>query len=927
MSKPRSAPRQKRVFDSVFGQREISQPTPHATPDIGFTAPGQRFGGPLVDISHGFPDPPLSNIRDEPQGSSQEESSYVKDKVRWDRSWHIVTHALLLPNFPKNWNLVVPLQPQQETLDGGFNHSLDNVLYPHSRLPFARDTEDIFEWHTQQVRSHFLHQVLPIILHLRETQGPDLLVRTSVKILETAHRQYLHGVAVIKEHMDAAAPGTSMPILLKFRRDLHAIISNSVMGPLLVALRTVLERLVYAVLGLPVAKTKGRNAAISPESTDSEETSQEMLALVESLRSVGLAGERFQLTFAEIMNNAMTEYVYRGCKGVWDSTSDETQNFGTVTSSGKETALPRTVHHTSPSRCVADLCEWIEDRYAKLAVQVLSVLESKTQVSWGDKEKYKEMGIGRLAELRINELFDIVKSWPHSGGALDDLRTAITTPQRRLHLTEAFSNTLNEKLLHPGASTLQILQTYISMIWSFHALDHSKVLLDRVAYPLQMYLCSREDTVRIIITGLLANPEDSPGKSSVDKLVELAHLLNNNFEKIEQRANDEDLDWHDMEWVPDPVDAGPGYKRSKSADIIGTLIGALGAQDVFIKEFQNIIGENLLRHDGTFEREVSIPIPFILASLIKCQIKVLELLKVRFGEAPLQACEVMLKDIQDSGRVNGIIRKNQKLNVTSDEAVVTTDKRVEGSARLREFASINAKILSRLFWPQLQDDSFLVPSEISALQKRYEEGFEHLKTSRKLTWLHALGQATVELELQDRTIFEEVHTWQATVIWAFQSDTEAAPQRSVEQLVEHLEMEEPLVRSALKFWVNKLVLHEVSPSTFAVLETLNQEDRARSNAQAAASSSAANENDGDDEANQLKKDNIESEKMQLYWQFIQSMLKNSSSQMPLAQIAMMLKMLITEGFPYSNEELREFLATKVADEELELVGGKYKLKK
>jgi anaphase-promoting complex subunit 2 len=273
----------------------------------------------------------------------------------------------------------------------------------------------------------------------------------------------------------------------------------------------------------------------------------------------------------------------------------------------------------------------------------------------------------------------------------------------------------------------------------------------------------------------------------------------------------------------------------------------------------------------------------------------------------------MLKDIQDSGRVNGLVRKNQKL---------VTEKGPEDAF---EKPSLNAKILSRLFWPQLQDDSYIVPSEIATLQKRYEEGFETLKTSRKLTWLHALGQATVELELEDRTIVEEVHTWQATVIWAFQSDTDGAPERTVEQLVEHLEMEEPLVRSALRFWVNKLVLHEISPSTFAVLETLNQEDRARSNAQAAASSSAANNDNGEDESKQMKKDGIQGEKEGMYWQFIQGMLKNASSQMPLQQIVMMLKMLIVEGFPYSNEELREFLARKVADEELELVGGKYKL--
>jgi anaphase-promoting complex subunit 2 len=211
-----------------------------------------------------------------------------------------------------------------------------------------------------------------------------------------------------------------------------------------------------------------------------------------------------------------------------------------------------------------------------------------------------------IATLRTQELFDIVAQWPNSNEGLNDLRTGITAPQRRLRLTDVFSTKLNDRLLHPGASTLQILQTYISMIRSFHVLDQSNVLLVRVAFPLQLYLCSREDTVRIIIAGLLSaivDEQGNPVKPGGDKLVELALLLNEGSEV--GRADNEELDWHDMEWVPDPVDAGPGYKRSKSADIIGTLIRVLGSQDVFIKEFQNIIGEHLLKQDGGFEKEVS----------------------------------------------------------------------------------------------------------------------------------------------------------------------------------------------------------------------------------------------------------------------------------------------------------------------------------
>jgi anaphase-promoting complex subunit 2 len=123
---------------------------------------------------------------------------------------------------------------------------------------------------------------------------------------------------------------------------------------------------------------------------------------------------------------------------------------------------------------------------------------------------------------------------------------------------------------------------------------------------LQVYLCSREDTVRIIIAGLLSDTEDASGAPidpGGDKLTELAILLNKGSGDTGQKA-DEYLDWDDMDWVPDPVDAGPGYKRSKNADVIGTLIGVLGSQEVFIKEFQSIIGENLLRSEGDFAKEV-----------------------------------------------------------------------------------------------------------------------------------------------------------------------------------------------------------------------------------------------------------------------------------------------------------------------------------
>ncbi|RDW78148.1 hypothetical protein BP5796_06000 [Coleophoma crateriformis] len=867
----------RRVFAAVFPRvADSSQPTPVITPAAKFTTPGQAFG---VPSPYGHDQASSSQKSEQLSRFAEDDADHVQQQVQWDRSWHTVTHFL---SFAEEQGRRHGSSRGTKSADAAFAEALENVLNPSVRLPLAPHTEEILPWYTQHVRYHFLDQVHPKFLSSQKEQNAGALLSESIKILEDAHRQYFQGLSMIINQIDALHLGLGKEPVDKFRRDLHAIVSTSITEEFTAALKLVITSYVFTYLGIKITKEHGY-LETTLESVETDQSRNDMLGLVEALHRVDLADEKFQVIFAEIMRDAMDAYIYCGYGGVWSAENvSEVENHQAAKVDGapEYSPVPRAVHRNRRSICTTNLCEWVENRYSRLAVEVFDKIGIQ-KVTWADVEKWKEMSIGRLAILRTNELFDIVASWPHAAGALEDLRTAITSPQRRLHLTDVFASALKERLLHPGASTLQILQTYISMIWSFHALDNSKVLLDRVAYPLQLYLCSREDTVRIIITGLLSDTEDSQGTPVApggDKLVELAVLLNQGTDQFGQRASEDELDWSDMEWVPDPVDAGPGYKRSRNADIIGTLIG----------------------------------------------IKVLELLKARFGEAPLQSCEVMLKDIQDSGRVDGAVRKSQNLDHNEEEASINQiNLNNDGKP------SLHAKILSRLFWPQLPDESYRVPDEIADLQKRYEVGFESLKSSRKLTWLHALGQATVELELVDRTIREEVHTWQATVIWAFQSDEagDSTLTRTIEELVEHLEMEESLVRSALNFWIGKLVLHEVEKDVFAVLETLNQEDRAKSNAQAAAAAAAAM-SEGTDATEAMGDSDAQMEdKMQMYWKFIQGMLKNSSSQMPLQQIAMMLKMLIAEGFPYSNEELQEFLGLKVTSGELELAAGKYKLKK
>ena len=329
--------RRQRVFDSVFGKASISLPTPVATPATGFTPSGQIFGVPPArpNVPDGLGQS-LANVRDDAGHRSQSRevpsfvASHVNDQVRWDRSWHMVTHQLHLPDFPENRGVLEPLRPERDSIGTDFYNALEVVLYPQQHVPLARQTEDIVAWHTSQVRRHFLQQVFPVVSRLKSQTDPGALLLRGVKILETAHRQYLHGLSFIKEQIDTSAPETSQPVIARFVRDLHAIISNSSIEPLPDALKKVLGWHVFAILGLPKTTslygpyrvTESKSHHIAAENQETEKSRRELLGLVESLNNVGLTGEKFHVAFAEIMNDAMTEYVYHGCKGIWSPVKD-----------------------------------------------------------------------------------------------------------------------------------------------------------------------------------------------------------------------------------------------------------------------------------------------------------------------------------------------------------------------------------------------------------------------------------------------------------------------------------------------------------------------------------------------------------------------------------------------------------------------------
>jgi anaphase-promoting complex subunit 2 len=138
-------------------------------------------------------------------------------------------------------------------------------------------------------------------------------------------------------------------------------------------------------------------------------------------------------------------------------------------------------------------------------------------------------------------------------------------------------------------------------------------------------------------------------------------------------------------------------------------------------------------------------------------------------------------------------------------------------------------------------------------------------------------------------------------------------------------IDEDLLDLALKFWISRRVLRDVGSRTYVVLERLNEGEQAGESGDPGEAQELGN--DSRSSPRKPKIDPKEQERRTVYWQFIVGMLTNSAPTMPLGQMLMMMKMLIPDGCSWTNEELQEFLAEKVAENKLELAGGKYRLPK
>ena len=137
--------------------------------------------------------------------------------------------------------------------------------------------------------------------------------------------------------------------------------------------------------------------------------------------------------------------------------------------------------------------------------------------------------------------------------------------------------------------------------------------------------------------------------------------------------------------------------RKRSSDIISMLVNIYGSKELFVNEYRTLLSNRLLN-----------PNQFQFTYDTDKEIRNLELLKLRFGEASLHQCEVMLKDIGDSKRINNLLH--------SDEDGSTNIKFTEWP--------VNSIIVSAQFWPPFKSETLELPKEITQGLEAYRKAFE-----------------------------------------------------------------------------------------------------------------------------------------------------------------------------------------------------------
>jgi anaphase-promoting complex subunit 2 len=513
-------------------------------------------------------------------------------------------------------------------------------------------------------------------------------------------------------------------------------------------------------------------------------------------------------------------------------------------------------------------------------------------------------------EVRNEEIFELVADYPDSHEAVLELRYVLQQSNCGSHefptlqlpyerLRNALRSALVRRVCHAGATTSQIIDVYIATIKVMRVMDPSDRLLQVVAEPVRLYLQTRLDTVRCITTSL----------TDADQGGELYEELRRQDAKpLEQVTVDSDDEEEPptMDWQPRPSIHQPkgtfletlSTNNNADGDILAMLVSIYGSKDLFVNEYRLMLADKLLASvDYNTDKEVH----------------TLELLKLRFGESSMRNCEVMIKDMDDSKRANTNIQGSLKSRGTTS-------------------STVDAAIISHIFWPTLHSDSLVHHPRIQVKLDDFSTMYANLKNPRKLVWMHQLGTVQLELDvIEDGPNGEPVIMTKefscspllATLISHFEDRTEW----TAEDLSNETGVASHAIKKRMIYWINhRVITVHITPAGVTVYNLATLASHEENDAHGSPQHLASEDDDLHDHTVSISAQ--QDQEMDVFLSYVVGMLTNLG-QLPLKTIHNNLKTFVTGSdvrYDKTPQQLSAFLQNLCRQERLECgPDGMYKL--
>lgn len=509
-----------------------------------------------------------------------------------------------------------------------------------------------------------------------------------------------------------------------------------------------------------------------------------------------------------------------------------------------------------------------------------------------------------VAALRTAQILDIIRLYPSSTPAVDDLKNCLAQTDYRPLFIKSLRQQFVDKLLNAGTMTSEILLQYVNMIKTLRILDATGVVLESISEPIRSYLRHRPDTIRCIVNGMTV---DGDLYAELRRIPSRRRRDNNSDNVVDVTEDptyrgkvDEDLISIDGDydvngtvdvdayenWDPEPTDAPSkesGFRPG--GDAIATLITIYGSSNLLVSEYRTLLADRLINN--------------LSFDMVKEQ-NVLNLLIDRFGDEAMRECSIMLKDVINSRETLVLMEQEMKNeNAESHQGFETT-------------------VISKEFWPKLVGgQEFPSPAEFEAHMQQFASTFEKAKKPRKLVWQRGLGVVLLNLNFDDgRSVEVTVSPLQASILLQFGNHR----RWKVNTLQDALAIKEDTVLlTALNALASKGLVR-ATDSSASEYETVEHASDAEGIVDEDGTGGAGVSGDTTTESAE------DESQMKVFESYILAMLQNLK-QMPLEKVHEMLKMFVkTPVYDKTQDQLAAFLRRMVAEGKIEVQAGLFRIK-